>query len=62
MLTKTMTVPLIVRAGPFAEMVVPAMEKAEGFGVKVWPATASIVVEDGDVREKVLLPKARTPE
>lgn len=28
-------VPLIVTAGPPAEMVVPATEKAEGFGVKV---------------------------
>ena len=28
-------VPLIVTAGPFAEMVVPAIEKVEGFGVKI---------------------------
>ena len=28
-------VPPIVTAGPSAKMVVPAMEKAEGFGVKV---------------------------
>ena len=28
-------VPLIVMAGPLAEMVVPAMTKAVGFGVKI---------------------------
>ena len=28
-------VPLIVTAGPSAEIVVPAIEKAEGFGLKV---------------------------
>lgn len=32
---RLMTVPLIVRAGPPADIVVPAMEIEEGFGVKV---------------------------
>ena len=59
-------IPLIVTAGPSAEMVVPAIEKAEGFGVKVWPATVNASsakrVEDGFVREMVLPPTAKTPE
>lgn len=32
-------VPSMVAAGPSAEIVVPAMENAEGFGVNIWPAT-----------------------
>ena len=45
-----MTVPATVTAGPPAEIVVPAIEKAEGFGVNVWPATvnAVVVVAKGD--------------
>ncbi len=53
-------------AGPFAEMVVPAIEKAEGFGVKVWSATvkASVAegVDAGVVREIVVLPIANAPD
>ncbi len=53
-------------AGPFAEMVVPAIEKAEGFGVKVWSATmkASVAegVDGGVVREMVVLPIANAPD
>lgn len=30
-----------VMAGPSAEMMVPAMEKAEGSGVKVWSAVVN---------------------
>ena len=37
--SREMRVPFIVAAGPPTEMVVPATEKAEGLGVKVWPAT-----------------------
>lgn len=33
-----------VTAGSSAEIVVPAMEKAEGFGVNIWLATANAVV------------------
>ena len=33
-----MGVPEIVTPGPPAVMVVPAMEKAVGLGVNVWPA------------------------
>lgn len=32
-------VPSIVAAGPSAEIVVPAIENAVGFGVNVWSAT-----------------------
>ena len=38
---RLMTVPARVTAEPPAEMRVPAMEKAEGFGVNVWPATVN---------------------
>ena len=55
-------VPSTVIAEPPAEMIVPAIEKTEGFGVKVWPATARTGVADGFVRETVLLPKAETPD
>ena len=49
-------------AGPPALTMVPAIEKAEGFGVKVWPATAITGVADGFAREIVLLPIAKTPD
>lgn len=49
-------------AGPPAEIVVPAIEKVEGFGVKVWPATANIVEETWSNRETVLLPISKTPD
>ncbi len=59
-------VPLIVMAGPSAEIVVPAMEKAEGFGVKVWPATVNAFVakgvDEGSVRDIVVLPIANAPD
>ena len=61
-LSRLMAVPATVTAGPPAETIVPATEKAEGLGVKVWPATASTGVGDGSVREMVLLPIARIPE
>ena len=32
---RLMIVPLSVAAGPFAKMVVPAIEKTEGLGVKI---------------------------
>ena len=34
-------VPLIVTAGPPADMVVPAMGNAEGFAVKIWSPTVN---------------------
>lgn len=36
---RLITVPANVIAGSPAEIVVPALEKAVGFGVNVWPAT-----------------------
>ena len=33
--------PEMVKAEPPAEMTVPAIEKAVGFGVNVWPATVN---------------------
>ena len=52
-------VPPITTAGPSTEMVVPAIVKAEGFGVNTWPATVSTPLEglsDRLEREMVLLP------
>ena len=51
-----------VTAEPPAETMVPAIKNAVGFGVKVWPATVKIVIEDGLVRETVLLPIAKIPD
>ena len=49
-----------VRAGPPAETLVPAIEKAEGFGVKDWPATVNtpvaVGVDDSVGSEMVELP------
>lgn len=59
---RLIAVPSTIIAGPPAEMTVPAMEKAEGFGVKVWPATANTGVADVSIREMVLLSMARTPD
>ena len=39
--------PATATAGPPAEIVVPALEKAEGFGVKGWPATVDTPVAVG---------------
>ena len=39
--------PATATAGPPAEIVVPALEKAEGFGVKGWPATVNTPVAVG---------------
>ena len=39
--SRPMTVPAIVTAEPPAEMVVPAIGKAVGFGVNFWPATVN---------------------
>ena len=36
---RLMMVPSTVAAGPPTEIVIPAMENAEGFGVNFWPAT-----------------------
>ena len=58
------TVPLTVAAGPPAEMVVPAMEKADGFGVNTWPATLYTLlgkILDGVGRLMVLLPIFNAP-
>lgn len=45
---------------------VPATEKAEGFGVIVWPATTIVlsmeVSEVGVGRENVMLPIAKAPD
>ncbi|KAM0800360.1 hypothetical protein BDR22DRAFT_851453 [Usnea florida] len=59
-----MIVPLRVAAGPPAEIVVPAMVKAVGLGVNVWPATvyASPGVAGGVGRVTVELPIANTPD
>ncbi len=54
--------PSTVIAEPPAETMLPAIENADGFGVKVWPATVKIVVGDGLVRETVLLPMAKIPD
>ncbi len=56
-------VPPIVTADPPAETVVSAIEKAEGFGVKTWPATvyALLGVYDKDGRSTVELPIANVP-
>ncbi len=56
-------VPPTVTAGPPAETVVPAMEKAVGFGVNVWPATvyALLGVYDKVGRSTVELPIANAP-
>ena len=59
--SRLIAVPPTVTAGPPAETILPAIEKAEGFGVKVWPATANTVVEDGLARETVLPPMAKIP-
>lgn len=40
-------VPATVTAGPPAGIVVPAIEKAEGYGVKDWPATVNTPVAVG---------------
>ena len=58
-------VPFIVAAGPPAEMMVLAMRKAEGLGVKVWPATVYTLLGEGSDtlgRSTVELSIARTPE
>ena len=59
-------VPANVTAGPPAEIVVPAIEKAEGFGVKNWPATVYTPVAvgvDGSVGSEVVeMPIANAPE
>ena len=64
-LSSLIAVPSIVAAGPPGDMTVPAIEKPEGFGVKVWPATVYTLLRkmsDGLGREIVLLPIARTPD
>lgn len=55
-----MTVPSTVTAGPPAEIVVPAMEKAEGLGVNTWPATVNALLEGR--RSTVELPIANAPD
>ena len=55
---KLIRVPEMVIPGPPAVRVVPAIEKAVGSGVKVWPATVRAV---GD-RCTVLLPMSSIPE
>lgn len=61
---RRMIVPLIVAAGPPAETIVPAMAKAEGLGVNLWPATvyASSGVPDNVGRSTVELPMASSPD
>lgn len=63
---RLMMVPLIVTAGPSAEMTVPATEKAEGSGVKVWPATVNASLAEGEdagvLRAMVVLPIANAPD
>ena len=59
--SRLMVVPSTVIAGPPAEIMLSAMENAEGFGVKVWPATVKIFLEDRLVRETVL-PIAKIPD
>ena len=59
-------VPATVIAGPPAEIEVPAIENAEGFGVKDWPATVytpvAVGVEKNVGSEIVELPIANAPE
>lgn len=57
---RLMIVPFTVAAGPPAEMVVPAMEKTEGLGVNVWPATVYTLLEGR--RSTVELPIANAPD
>ncbi len=58
-------VPSTVMAGPPAERTVPAMGKADGLGVKVWPATVYTLLEGGSDRlgrSIVELPITRAPD
>ena len=50
-------VPATVTAGPPAEIVIPAIEKAEGYWLKDWPATVNILVVvgvDDSVRSEIV--------
>lgn len=58
---RLMMVPARVIAAPPAEMVVPSMEKAEGLGVKVWPATVNGGMGNGVRSETVELPMISAP-
>lgn len=49
----------MVMARPFAERVVPPMEKAVGLAVNVVPATVKTDWKDGDASGTVLLPMIR---
>lgn len=60
--SRLIIVPSTVIAESPAETTVPAIENAVGFGVKVWPATVKIVIEDGLIRETVLLPITKIPD
>lgn len=40
-------VPATVTVGPLAGIVIPAIEKAEGYEVKDWPTTVNISVAVG---------------
>ena len=63
---RLMILPVTVTAGPPAEIVVPAVEKAEGLWVKVWPATidalTALGIDDGVGSKIVVLPKTSSPE
>ena len=55
-------VPEIVTPGPPAEMVVPPIEKAVGFGVKTCPPTVKGVADAPEDNTVVLLPITRDPD
>ena len=59
--SRLMVVLPTLKAEPPAEILLPAVEMAEGFGVKVWP-TAKTAADMGFVREKVLLPSTNIPD
>ena len=61
---RLMIVPFIVAAGPPAEMTMLAIGKADGLGVKVWPATVyTLLGEESERlgRSTVELPIASAP-
>lgn len=63
---RLITVPSVVAAGPTTEIVIPAMERAEGFGVIVWPAITNALlaarIDFGVGMANELLPRTKRPD
>ena len=62
--SRLITVSPTVAAGPPAQMIVPAMGNADGFGVNTWPVTVYTLlgkILDGVGRLMVLLPIFKAP-